>query len=103
MNYKYLQKLNKDGMVEGIPPIKTSNGACIGCVVGKHPECNYEKGKERRATQVLGLVHLDLIGPLPAPSYGGSRYVLTFINDFSRFRWVYFLKLKYEVFETLNI
>ena len=31
MNYKYLQALNKDGMVEGIPPIKTSSGACIGC------------------------------------------------------------------------
>ena len=39
MNYKYLQSLNKEGMVEGLPPIKTSNGACIGCVVGKHPVC----------------------------------------------------------------
>ena len=90
-------------MVEGIPPIKTSNGACIGCVVGKHPECTNEKGKSRRDTQMLGLVHLDLIGPIPTPSYGGLRYVLTFIDDFSRFCWVYFLKLKYEVFETLKV
>ena len=103
MNYKYLQELNKYVMVDGLPPIKTSNGACIGCVVGKHLECNNEKGKARRATQVLGLVHSDIISPLPTPSYGGSRYVLTFIDDFSRFCWVYFLKLKSEVFETLNI
>ena len=85
MNYRYLQELSKDVMVEGLRPINSSNGACIGCVVGKHPEHNYEKGKARRATQVLGLVHLDLIGPLPTCSYGGSRYVPTFIDDFSRF------------------
>ena len=42
-------------MVEGLPPIKTSNGACIGCVVGKHLEHSYEKGKERRDTQLLVL------------------------------------------------
>ena len=82
-------------MVEG--------GACIGCVVGKHPEQSYEKGKARRATQTLELVHSDLIGPLPTPSYGGSRYVLTFIDDYSQFCWLYFLKLKSEVFEQLKI
>ena len=102
MNYKYHQALNKDEMVEGLPSIKSSNGSCIGCVVGKHPEHNYEKGKETRDTKTLGLVHCDAIGPLPTPSYGGSRYVLTFIDDFSRFCWVYFLKVKYEVFETLK-
>ena len=29
--------------------------------------------------------------------------MLTFIDDFSRFYWVYFLKLKSEVFETLKV
>ena len=53
-----------------------------------------EKGKERRDTQPLGSVHLDLIGPFSTPSYGGSRYVLTFIDDYFRLGWVYFLKLK---------
>ena len=90
-------------MVEGLPHIRSSDGACIGCVVGKHPEQSYEKGKARRETQPLGLVHSDLIGPLPTPSYGGSRYVLTLIYDYSLFFWVYFLKLKSEVFEQLKI
>ena len=49
------------------------------------------------------MVHSDIIGPLPTPSYGGSRYVLTFIDDYSRFCWVYFLKLKSKVFEQLKI
>ena len=49
------------------------------------------------------MLNYDLIGPLPTPSYGGSRYVLTFIDDYSRFCWVYFLKLKSEVFEQLKV
>ena len=57
----------------------------------------------KRATQPLGLVNSYLIGLLPTPSYGGSRYVLTFIDDYSIFCWVYFLKLKSEVFEKLKI
>ena len=67
--------------MEGLPSIESSNGACIGCVVGKHPEHSYEKGKEMIPRQTLGLVHSDLICPLPTPSYGVSRYVLTFIDD----------------------
>ena len=85
-------------MVEGLPQIKLSTGAYIRCVVGKHSEQSYEKVKARRATKTLGLVHFDLIGPLSTPSYGGYRYVLTFIDDYCRFCWVYFLKLKFEVF-----
>jgi hypothetical protein len=33
------------------------------------------------------------------PSLVGARYVLTFIDDFSRYTWVYFLKNKDHVFE----
>ena len=103
MNYRYLQALHRDEMVEGLPQIKSSTGACIGCVVGKYPEQSYEKGKARRETQTIGLVHSDLIGPLPTLSYGGFRYVITFIDDYSQFYWVYFMKLKSEVFEKLNV
>ena len=67
MNYKYLQALHRDEMVEGLPQIRSSNGVCIGCVVGKHLEQSYEKGKARRATQPLGLVCSYLIGPFPTP------------------------------------
>ena len=36
-------------------------------------------------------------------SKGGARYILTFINDFSRKIWVYFLKQKDEVFNKFKI
>ena len=35
-------------------------------------------------------------------SKGGARYLLTFIDDFSRKVWVYFLKHKNDVFHTFK-
>ena len=61
-----------------------------------------EKVKEMRDVQVLELVHSYMIGPLPTHSYGNSRYVLIFIDDFSSYCWVFFLKLKSEVFQTFK-
>jgi hypothetical protein len=40
-----------------------------------------------------------VFGPIPIPSLGGSLYYVSFIDDFSRKTWLYFLKKKYEVFE----
>jgi transposase InsO family protein len=46
----------------------------------------------------LHLVHDDLCGPLSSPSFFGCKYFLTYIDEFSRHTWVYFLKVKSEVF-----
>ena len=63
INYKYLQALHRDEMVEGIPQIISSNGACIGCVVGKHIEKSCEKGKERRETKLHSyMITLNFFG-----------------------------------------
>jgi hypothetical protein len=35
-------------------------------------------------------------------SLGGSRYYITFIDDSIMKVWVYFLKLKYDVFEVFK-
>ena len=43
-------------------------------------------------------VHSDLCDPLPSASFSGFKYFLTFIDDYSRCTWVYFLKLKSKVF-----
>ncbi|GJR45460.1 retrovirus-related pol polyprotein from transposon TNT 1-94 [Tanacetum coccineum] len=43
-------------------------------------------------------ISLDLWGPSRVPSKGGARYMLTFIDDYSRRVWVYILKRKDEVF-----
>ena len=90
-------------MVEGLPTVKFSKGTCKGCIVRKHAGKKYDKGKARRFVQVLDMIHSYFIGTLSTPSYGNSRYVLTFIDDFSRYCWVYFLKQKSEFFETFKV
>ena len=86
-------------MIECIPTIKTSSGICKGCIVGKHPEHKFDQGKESHEKIILGLTHSDISGPMPTTSMSGSRYVLTFIDDLSRYNWVFFLKKKSEVLE----
>ena len=39
---------------------------------------------------------------MPITYMNGSRYLLTFINDFSRYTWVFFLKKKFEVCEKIS-
>ena len=34
LNFKYLKQLHNDNMVEGFPSIQTSDGVCVGCLVG---------------------------------------------------------------------
>jgi transposase InsO family protein len=49
----------------------------------------------------LQLAHNDLCGPLSSPYFSGCKYFLTFIDDFSKRTWVYFLKLKRNFFDNL--
>ena len=51
------------------------------------------------STKKLGLVHSDMCGPMQVDSIGGSRYFVTFIDDYSRCVVVYFIKHKSEVFK----
>ncbi|XP_069152815.1 uncharacterized protein [Solanum lycopersicum] len=50
----------------------------------------------------LEMVHTDSWGPSPVSSLGGSRFYVTFIDDFSKKVWVYFLKHKSDVFATFK-
>ncbi|CAN1157716.1 Retrovirus-related Pol polyprotein from transposon TNT 1-94 [Linum perenne] len=42
------------------------------------------------------LIHVDIWGPTPQPSYDGHRYFLTIIDDYSRLTWLLLMKLKSE-------
>ena len=75
---------------------------CEGCVLGKHPQEKFDKGKSQWASEPLDLIHSDLMGPFLHPSINKMRFFLIFVDDFSRFTWIYFLKQKSEVFQHLK-
>jgi len=47
----------------------------------------------------LELVHIDLCGPTRTQSLQGENYFMLLINDYSRMKWVTFLKEKSEAFQ----
>ena len=57
------------------------------------------KTKGYRAKEVLELVHSDLCGPLSTSARGGYEYFITFIDDYSRYGYIYLMHHKSETFE----
>ena len=52
-----------------------------------------------QATNLLEIIHTDVCGPMSVEARGGYRYFLTFIDDLSRYGYIYFMKQKSETFE----
>ena len=82
-------------MVEGLPRIENSCDKCEACILGKQHRLPFNSRNSRRARSPLELVNTDLVGHMQVTSIGGSTYFMTFIDDFNRITWVYFLKSKY--------
>ena len=99
LNFRGLNLLHRKDMVKGLPLIEKPNNLCEGCILGKQHKESFPVGKSIRAKAPLEIVHSALCGPMQMPSLASSHYVLTFIDDYTRKTWVYFLKQKIEVFE----
>lgn len=94
---KYMNKLKT--LVSGIE-FKTSDKVepCVPCIEGKTAKSPF-KNKGTRASEILQIVHTDICGPIEEYSFGGSRYILLFIDDYTRKTHVYFLKNKSQTFD----
>jgi hypothetical protein len=49
------------------------------------------------ATSLLYVVHSDLWGSSPIVSKNEFRYYVHFVDEFSKFSWIYFLRTKDEL------
>ena len=54
---------------------------------------------ETKNKGTLELIHYDVCGSMPSTSLSGYDYYVTFIDDYSRKTWIYFLNTKSEVFK----
>ena len=85
-------------MVKGFPLIDKPEIFCEGCIFGKKHRENFPVEKSYRAHTPLEIVHFDIYGPMQTSSTGRCNYFLTFIDEFTRKTWVYFLKHKSDAF-----
>ncbi|KAM1376155.1 hypothetical protein ACFX2F_037926 [Malus domestica] len=96
VNLEKIRKMSKD---EYIRPLGNDQmGNCECCLKGKMTKSPFT-GKGERATEILGLIHTDVCGPMSTTSRGGFSYYITFTDDHSRFGYVYLMKYKSESFE----
>ncbi|TYZ68384.1 hypothetical protein PybrP1_005644 [[Pythium] brassicae (nom. inval.)] len=90
-------------VAEGAPIVPEESDSSVreGCARGKTTVAQfaYTSGSVMKTGPALEIVHSDLMGPMETVSKGGARYVLVFMDDWSRFAQVYLLKAKSEVQE----
>ena len=72
---------------------------CSSCVEGKQHKSQFPKGEGQRATELLGLIHSDICGPMQVGTHSGCKYFITFIDDLSRYCHVYLMRQKSKAFD----
>lgn len=75
---------------------KEVDTVCIPCCEAKQTRLPFPHSGSR-ANVLLEIVHTDLCGPMETPSAGGGIYFITFIDDYSRKVYVYFLRNKMDI------
>ena len=68
------------------------------CFEGKMTKRSFG-AKGNRAEDLLEIVHTDVCGPMNVKAQGGYEYYVSFIDDYSRFGYVYLMHRKSETFD----
>ncbi|KAM3964295.1 uncharacterized protein ACR2FA_001787 [Aphomia sociella] len=79
--------------------MKDSEELCEGCIFGKTHRQKF--GVRDKATKPGERIHSDVCGPFPS-SFSKLRYFVLFKDEYTRHRFVYFLRNKSEVHEKLE-
>ncbi|KAJ9525182.1 hypothetical protein QJQ45_020705, partial [Haematococcus lacustris] len=93
-SYDALARMQSAGMVSGVPvtaaqfrAAASDPAVCVGCVKGKQHKNVAFAGPPPNAAPVtapLGLIHMDVCGPMHARARDGSLYVATFLDEYTK-------------------
>ena len=93
-------KLHQDGLIHSFD--LESFETCESCLLGKMTKAPFTAHSER-ASDLLGLIHTDVCGPISLIARGGYHYFISFTNDFSRYGYIYLMRHKSESFEKFKL
>ena len=71
---------------------------CMPCQFGKQTSLPFNNNVSH-ALSSFDLIHSDVWGPSPISTPDGSRYFVIFVDDFSRYTWIYLFKNRYELYQ----
>ena len=72
---------------------------CLDCIKGK--QTNKSKKSATRSKYLLEIIHTDIC--CPDMDGSGQIYFITFINDYSRYMYLYMLRSKDEAMEACKV
>jgi hypothetical protein len=96
INDKRVERLHKDGFLSSFD--FESFDTCESYLLGKMTKTPFT-GQSERASDLLGLVHTDVCGPMSSVARGSFQYFITFTDDFSRYGHIYLIRHKSKSFE----
>ncbi|KAI3524446.1 hypothetical protein L1887_03101 [Cichorium endivia] len=99
INKKRIAQLQKDGVLESFD--LKSDDVCESCLFGKMTKSPFKRSFER-GEGLLDIIHTDVCSPLRTTTKDGTRFYVTFTDDFSRDGYIYLIKHKSDTFEKFN-
>lgn len=105
--HKHLRHISKERLErlvknEILPSLDfTDLGVCVDCIKGK--QTKQTKQGATRSLQLLEIVYINICGPFDVPSLSGEKYFITFIDDFSRYGYIYLLHEKSQALNALEV
>ena len=103
VNGNAMRELVKKGLVKGVELPKTGDVFCDVCQIGKSHRQAFRNERVRATTKPGEVIHTDVCGPMNVESQGGAQFLLTFKDDATSFRHIYFLKHKSDVFDKFRV
>ncbi|GJT21196.1 zinc finger, CCHC-type containing protein [Tanacetum coccineum] len=98
VHFKMMQDMFKDGLITTFDMETEKCKTCMLTKITKKPFQNVI-----RETKVLELIHNNSCDLHATPSLGNKKYFVTFIDNASRFCYVYLLHLKDEALDKLKV
>ena len=89
-NYKKVKRKSQSlKPLIGLPKFgKIKKNVCSPCQLGNQTKSTHSKVNVVATSRPLGLLHVDLMGPMRMESMGRKRYIMVVVNDFSRYSWM---------------
>ncbi|GJS15589.1 retrovirus-related pol polyprotein from transposon TNT 1-94 [Tanacetum coccineum] len=98
-----IQSLASKDLVRNLPKLRFDQYFCDACKIGKQAHASHKVKNVVSTTRCLELLRMDLFGPSIVRSYGGNRYTLVIVDDYSRYTWTRFFKNKTKAFDQFKI
>ncbi|GJT21077.1 retrovirus-related pol polyprotein from transposon TNT 1-94 [Tanacetum coccineum] len=102
-NMRLIQSLASKELVRNLPKLKFDQHFCDACKMGKQAHASHKAKNIVSTTRCLELLHMDLFGPSAVRSYGGNRYTLVIVDDYSSKAYIILNKQTRKVEESLNV